>query len=136
MSKHILTVTVDPSCEYCANDDPAEWCGSSARCIRWSVTCPGVTDECRCWWECMDCNRDPEARDALANGDGMAHGVEHRLMAAGWSTWSDQCAISWVEEVGTAVQELEPAPGSYEIEVDWDDPPGVALTRVTVAAAS
>lgn len=97
--------------------------------LRYTVECPGTTDDCRAWMECNRRGCPPFApgsdaeEQAEADAEFTAHGVTHRWDGAGWLPLS-WCWIAHHEALSDAAEYLlgaDPAPGRYPIrhETDW-----------------
>lgn len=90
---------------------------------RVTVECPGVTDSCRAWDECMEAGcRDPEddVLDKLCNEEPV-HGVVHeRIGGVGWCTPTERC---WPQttDVAEALEGMEPPPGRYTFRWSVED---------------
>lgn len=75
------------------------------------VTCPGVTNACRCWLECTTCRDATAGLDDEARGDyderlydqQEAHGEEHQRIDGMWMTPTDHCLS---QELDTDADEL------------------------------
>ena len=115
---HILTITHNAeSHEYDCHDD----CTAT-------LTCPGVTDSCRCWWECATCHEVTKSMDddVLDEYDdqraeaGEAHGVEHQHIDCMWMTPTDRCitqdlehdAFEWISVLSE---------GAHEVDLDCEE---------------
>lgn len=104
---HILVVTVDPE---------------DLDVIDCTVECPGVTDECR---EYRDCVADDAERAALvrADDDGLptvAHGQRHLMIDGMWMAETDFCYVQGHDGLPDEVVDRFP-PGRHPIEHDVGD---------------
>ena len=133
---HILIV------EDC-NANHADGGGHDLDCWTLKLECPGVTDACRMWLECMDCNSKISAD--LDNDDlydqlsqtGEAHGVQHVWAGdIGWATWTDKCLAERHEDLYEAVEDLDLTPGRYLVLVSFEDGEYLRLRLVEGEAAA
>jgi hypothetical protein len=92
-TRHVLAITAKP--------DPGDGVHPS-----FTIECPGVTDACRCWWECTTCKA-ADIRHLEDIGDDVAHGVRHEHVGDnGWSTPSDDCLLQISEYTPDVVHDL------------------------------
>lgn len=113
---HILVITGDPT--------------QPSRKWDYAIECPGVTDECRVYNECIGCRQNREPAGKQIGGRREIHGVEHTWTTFGWATPSDDCLgtledMPW--EVGTDLvsNECLPHPGRYAAR--WTQAGGSAV---------
>lgn len=110
VTPHTLVVEEDPAYP----GDPEAY--------RFGVECPGVTDHCRSYVECMPCNSDPEISEALWD-EPVRHGVEHtQIKDLGWSLPTDQC---YLIDCPDSLYDLAPPaaraqPGRYLVTIGYD----------------
>ena len=115
---HTLTIRHDPeSHAYDCHDD----CTAT-------LTCHGVTDSCRCWYECDACRDVKKGMDDAALDEyderlwdeGVAHGVEHQHINGMWMTPTDFCLTREMEtDAAEHVSDL--SDGDYPVELDCDE---------------
>jgi hypothetical protein len=84
------------------------------------VTCPGVTDRCRAY---VDCLAKPEEIEVLNLGDPpTAHGKRHLLIDGTWMAATDQCLYA-TGDIAEAAEYLASKhalkPGTYRVDVDY-----------------
>lgn len=99
-----------------------------------TLTCSGVTDNCRCWWECDTCREASrvDGDDADEYADRLdeyseAHGVEHQHIDGMWMVPTDRCLGAEMEsDVGYLVDAL--SDGDHPVELDCED--GFVYVRV------
>jgi hypothetical protein len=90
-----------------------------------AIECPGVTDACRAWLECVekhctarqehaeDCRADCNRHNDSSEDEPVAHGRRHRYIGGafvGWGTPSDDC---YPVTCGQIVE------AAYSIRTDW-----------------
>lgn len=118
MDAHAAVVAHSPDCE--PGDRHSE--------CHITLVCPGVTDDCRCWWECGTCQAatadmdadDLDAFDDNLDESGEAHGVEHQRIDGMWMVPTDVC-IS--QEMDSDAHELTFAlpDGTYPVSFESDE---------------
>lgn len=115
---HVLAVTVERCtdctqgqlCSYCL-EDPELW---------HVIKCPGVTDACRAWEECDDCENVSDY-ESLAETS-FAHGQEHRYLDGRWMTPTSDCYIATYEDLPDAIDYLDiDGAGRYEVSFDFTE---------------
>lgn len=115
---HVVTIKHDAeSHEYDCHDD----CTAT-------LTCPGVTDSCRCWWECTACWDARKGLDADAldeyddrlSEEGEAHGVEHQHIDGMWMTPTDRCLTSSLDTDADELVDALPD-GDHLVDLDCQD---------------
>lgn len=122
---HVLVIKPCEGCEEAGEPtcscEPQQW--------EVSIQCPGVTDACRTWWECMECAKaiaggNDDLRDELGE-NGEAHGVEHRYLENGWSVPGPQCWGQECPDLYDAAVDLFKKgpiePGEYRVRLIPDD---------------
>lgn len=106
MSEHVLIVTDGP-------DGPR---------LRYSIECPGVTDDCRSWTECDECPPRTDESDEKMLDDSEAHGVEHRYLDSGWCVPTDTCFLTLYSELADSAADAElTIPGRWPVTFDIED---------------
>lgn len=125
LSPHILVVTVDR----CPDCPPGGLCADCTEHpeLTYVVECPGVTDVCRTWWECMESHSEDD-EERMENEEPV-HGAEHqRVGGLGWCTPGSQCFLTISDSIP---EEGEYAtngkPGRYPVGFDFGDPGEVFL---------
>lgn len=130
MSTHIVRITHDPeshaAAEDCHDDCTAE------------VICPGVTEACRCWWECGTC-RDvrvgmstaerAENDDRLLD-DGEAHGVDHLWIDGMWMTPGTSCISAAMDTDADQLVDRLPT-GDHPVDLECEE--GFVYVRVATS---
>jgi len=129
---HILIVTFDP-CPECPPDGRCDDCTDYPE-IDYAIECPGRTEQCRVWWECIDCTRKANADESGAFGEHLheepEHGVQHRwLGGVGYCTPGDGCAVQLADSLPDCASEVATEPGRYPVDYDFDDG---ELSRLTL----
>lgn len=87
----------------------------------YTIECPGVTDDCRSYEDCL-----PEQNEIDALGDGddeapVAHGVRRRYLNDTWMAATDRCYLaSDADGVADAADALKLAPGRYPVKAIFD----------------
>lgn len=101
------------------------------------IECPGLEEgQCRCYWECIEKDCDPELDD-----DYISHDVEHIPMSFGWGVESDDCWVKTYDGVRDAVTDafldakVEIVPGRYLIDHDSDSDDCLHLSLVATPGA-
>lgn len=120
MTNHTATITHDP-------ESHAYGEGCHDECTA-QVTCSGVTDACRCWWECDTCREAMSGldQDALADfeerleDEGSAHGKEHQRIDGMWMTPSTQCLTQAMETDAYDLVFRLPD-GQHPVDIDCDE---------------
>lgn len=112
---HYLVVTPDPQ-------DPQErdW-------FSYSVECPGVTEECRRWEDCVHNAVDVERLEEMADQgapEPVLHGKRHRKIGGTWMAETDECYVARHDGLGDAVAGYYSA-GRHPI--GWDVGDGTEL---------
>lgn len=117
-TRHTVTIKHDPeSHEFDCHDD----CTAS-------LTCFGVTDACRCWWECDACREatagmTDEQRDDYDEqlwDTSEAHGVEHQHIDGMWMTESNDCLTQALDsDAGYLVDTLPD--GEHPVDIDCQE---------------
>lgn len=97
--------------------DNENWNGYSYR-----VECPGVTDTCRAWLECLEPGCPPFAPDTEAeeqaqdDGEFVNHGDIHEQVCGMWCVATSDCYIATHYDLWDAAADLGvPGPGSYPV---------------------
>ena len=144
MADHTITITPHPQCEHCQSDDPADWCENDPwtrrprRCLAWTITCPGVTERCRTWWECRECNNGDRGLKEHLEEHAEAHGIEHQRLPSGWATPGTSCSYGLddaYDRISDAIRDLEQPVGTHVIKLTWEDDLGPEATIKALAAA-
>jgi hypothetical protein len=79
---------------------------------RYCITCPGVTDVCRWWVPCEEC--DPEDVERLErDGQDWAHGLAHQYGEDGWLAPTPHCFVQHTDQLPQAVAKLRLRPRVY-----------------------
>ncbi|MET8278247.1 hypothetical protein [Micromonospora sp. NPDC005174] len=86
----------------------------------YSVECPGVTDRCRMWIECM---QDKELDYDLDENEWrhVVHGVEHRRIDDRWMVRTETCFVRDNDGLDEAAGDLELPGGVYPVDFDSGD---------------
>lgn len=116
---HVLVVTADP-------DDPER--------LDYSVECPGVTDECRMYRDCLAGKAERSALDRAAD-DGeplVAHGKRHLKVDGAWMAETDHCYAQGHDGLPDTAVDRFPV-GRHPIE--WDTGDGTEIYIVALADA-
>lgn len=129
MSGHVLRITHDPE-SHAEAEDCHDGCTAE-------VICPGVTNFCRVWWECDECQAVRDQLDELELDhfddqlyeDGEAHGVDHQRIDGMWMTPGTTC---FAHELETNAHDFvdELAAGDHPIDLDCDE--GYVYLRLIV----
>lgn len=104
---HVLVVT--------ASDDP-DW-------PKYSIECPGVTNDCRSWEPCgAACPRPmtDEQNDRLYE-DGESHGVEHQRIQGEWMVPTERCFVAHFEDLWEPARDLGLPPGRWPVTFTVED---------------
>jgi hypothetical protein len=111
---HVLTLSGE--CDGCGPVPHDAPCVNRQHSYDYTLTCPGVTDSCRFYQECLTCTAE-ETRALNEDDTEEAHGVEHHLINGLWMVPTDRCFIADHDHQGEAVAYLGPLPpGSYPVD--------------------
>lgn len=124
-AQHFLIVTADP-------DDP-----SDKDLFQYEVECPGVTDECRRYEDCVpDGPERTLLQEAVDNeGTPIAHGVKHLMIDGTWCAATNLCNVRDHDGLPDAVVGLFPV-GRHAIDWDFGDGTELAVYASDVEAAT
>jgi len=106
-TQHFLIVTTDP-------DDP-----NDADLFEYMVECPGVTDECRRYEDCVPNDAERELLDKAMDNEAepVAHGVKHLEIDGTWCAATNLCNVRDHDGLPDAVT------GRFTVgrhAIDWD----------------
>ena len=93
-----------------------------------TLACSGVTDACRCWWECTTCHDASQEMDTAELDDfndhlheaGEAHGVEHQHIDGKWMTPTVSCITQMLDHDASYLVGDLPE-GTHEVDLDCDE---------------
>lgn len=118
MTNHLIVLARDPDPEFAPDVD---------------IECPGVTDACAEWIECM-ISTCPGKTDSSLFGEGdVGHGVQHRNIQGAWMVRSGFC---FAENHGHGVasefvERHELGAGRHEVIPEFEDDTLVDFAPVT-----
>ena len=117
---HTVTIKHDQESHACGD-------GCHDECTA-DLQCSGVTDACRCWWECDTCREAMRGLDVDALADfeenldteGEAHGKEHQRIDGMWMTPTAQCLTQALETDAYDLVHTLPE-GEHSVDIDCDE---------------
>jgi hypothetical protein len=138
MSPHTLTATWRP-CPQCTATPCAE-CTDSPD-VAYTLTCTGVTDECRAWTQCERCTSEDIAvlDDEEDDADGIAHGVQHADINGDWCRPMTICWLADVlDDLPYYAEQVTLQPGTFTVAPVFDagDLEELALVHWVAPAAN
>ena len=83
-----------------------------------SIICPGVTDDCRTWWGCLN-HKHPSPEDSDWD-EISAHGERHAWIDGQWMTPSEQCIGHTLDTDADEMTDTHPD-GLYVVDLDCDE---------------
>jgi hypothetical protein len=116
LNQHFLIVTPDPN-------DPDD-----QDLFTYAVECPGVTDECRRYEDCVAGDAERELlEEAIDNGEALiAHGVNHLMIDGVWCAATNLCNVCDHDGLPDAAAGRFPA-GRHAIDYDFGDGTEIAV---------
>ncbi|WBB73253.1 hypothetical protein O7602_26805 [Micromonospora sp. WMMD1128] len=97
----------------------------------YAIECPGVTDHCRMWRDCKQCESLSYDLDEDEDQQ-IVHGVEHRYMDERWMVRTEDCFVRDNDQLDEAAGDLELPAGVYPVDFDsGDDMCSLSLGRLT-----
>jgi hypothetical protein len=114
--QHFLIVTPDPA-------DPDD-----TDLFDYAVECPGVTDACRRYEDCVPDNAELEHLENAYDDSAVpfAHGVKHIHIDGMWCAATDKCNVRDHDGLGDAVAGRFPT-GRHAVDFDFGDGTEIAV---------
>ena len=115
-TQHFLIVTAD-------HEDPGD-----PDLFSYAVECPGVTDECRRYEDCVATDTERQLLEAAQdNGtEPVTHGVKHLMIDAVWCAATQMCNVRDHDGLPDAVAGRFPV-GRHAIDWDFGDGTEIAV---------
>ncbi len=109
-------------------DDPSGWDwppsdptgAHDADRYGYTLTCPGVTDTCRVFEDCLPDDAEQEALDEAAGPLPTAHGKRHTFYDNAWMAETDRCLYVGHDQLPEVAGELRLGVGTYPVLVRRD----------------
>jgi hypothetical protein len=87
----------------------------------YALECPGVTDQCRAWLDCVEPGCAERRQVAADRGDDpvVVHGREHRFIDIGWAMKTDRCLYADSDHLSEVASALGLPAGRHLVDVDY-----------------